>query len=240
MLVYLSDTYKFEYSGVVVAVGAEQRGPFVCLNETIFYPQGGGQPSDGGSISFDDGDAYRVTFVQLLPSGRVQHFTDRPINEARVGQRVAQHVDEALRIENAKMHTGGHLLDSVVEELAPELIGSKGYHFKQGPYVEFEGKLTSMSVADLQARATDMLRDKLARGAVVTTREVAPQELATMRVASRYQLPAGKSARLVQIDGFEPVPCGGTHLRNISELKQVVIRKIQQPKGNVKVGYAVE
>lgn len=45
---YLNDTYLFQSSGIIMGHGSDEKGKYVLLNETIFYPQGGGQPSDQG------------------------------------------------------------------------------------------------------------------------------------------------------------------------------------------------
>ena len=131
------------------------------------------------------------------------------------------------------------MLASIVEKLAPELIALKGYHFPDGPYVEFKGKLTSLTTEKLTEQITNIVKEKIEANTKITAKEIEPEEIANQRNTD-FQLQSGKKARVVEIDGFEGVPCGGTHLKNLSEIKEFKIRKIQSPKENTKISYNSE
>jgi Ser-tRNA(Ala) deacylase AlaX len=224
LLVYLKNTYKFEYESVVVNFGRNDKGNFIVLNETIFHPQGGGQPSDVGIIEIDN-QVYNINFVAST-NGIVNHYVTNfeSISSDIVGKAAKLRVDQGKRLNHAKSHTSGHLLSCVVEKLAPELKGVKGYHFPEGPYVEFKGKLTCLSNDELIEKAVQMMHDAILNGY-------------ELNVDETEDCQAGKVNRTVKINGYEAIPCGGTHLKNISELKQVNIRKIQSSKGNTKISY---
>lgn len=72
-LIYLDDTYLFEKEAVIVEIKENERGKAVILNETIFYPQGGGQPADKGEIISGD-NIFVVNDVRLDETGTVWHF----------------------------------------------------------------------------------------------------------------------------------------------------------------------
>ncbi|MCX7338792.1 MAG: alanine--tRNA ligase-related protein [Alphaproteobacteria bacterium] len=214
------------------------RGSFLVFDETVFYPQGGGQPSDTGLITIHN-KTYTVNFVSFF-DGLVKHYIQENISAIEKGSLVLSKIDPERRILNAKAHTAGHLLGSIVESLAPELIAFKGFHFQEGPYVEFEGQLKSMSSADLIERANLLINQAIASNVNVICSVISSQEPSKFCIESPLQIPSGKTERVVTMDGFEPVPCGGTHLKNISELGSVNIRKIQGRNGNTKVSYKVQ
>lgn len=147
------------------------------------------------------------------------------VNDFLIGKKAKLIIDSEKRINHAKAHTSGHLLSCVVEKLAPELKGFKGYHFLEGPYVEFHGKLTSSKNDELIENTVKLMQDAISNQLEITVKEQVNEN-------------DNKSVRTIQIDDFEPIPCGGTHLKNISELKQINIRKIQFSKGNTKISYS--
>ncbi|RNA33148.1 hydrolase [Brachionus plicatilis] len=233
-LLYLSDTYKFEAESILVCSGSDTKGTFVVLDETIFYPQGGGQPSDVGIIEVDN-RTLNVHFVSFN-NGIVQHYVKESVENLNYASPCKMKIDSDRRLKNAKSHTGGHLLAGIVEKIAPELVGVKGHHFPEGPYVEFKGKLSSFTTNEFIDKVTELIKENIDANRIVSAREIDQLELRNLR-NTEYQLQEGKKARVVQIDDFEPVPCGGTHLKNLGELKNFNIRKIQFPKENTKIGY---
>jgi Ser-tRNA(Ala) deacylase AlaX len=239
-LEYLTDTYKFEGEAKIIKFDKDQKGNFLVLDKTIFYAQGGGQPCDLGTINLND-QTLEITFVSFN-NGLVQHYfkeneTIMDKINSFIGQSCLLKIDSSRRLNNAKSHTSGHLLANVVEMLDKDLIGVKGYHFPEGPYVEFKGKLASMSSEELIKKANEIMNEKIIAKANVTFRE---DEINNNNLSqsAEFQLQPGKKTRFVQIDGFGPVPCGGTHLKNLSELKEITIRKINSSKGNTRIAYA--
>jgi Ser-tRNA(Ala) deacylase AlaX len=237
-LLYLQDTYRFTGETKLVSHGKDEtKGAYIVLEETIFYPQGGGQPSDVGTIELlETSTTLNVHFVSFV-NGRVHHYVKEAdvLDNLKAGADCVMKIDSERRLKNAKSHTSGHLIANIVESLAPELVGIKGYHFPEGPYVEFKGKLSSMTNAELTEKLTLVAKEKIVSSVEVIAREVDPD---TLKQTGEFHLPAGKKARVVQISGYEAVPCGGTHLKNLSELKEIAIRKIQTPKDTTRVAYS--
>ena len=215
VLDYWHDTYKFEGRGRLLAYGNDARGVYIVLDATIFYPQGGGQPADNGTID-----------------GKVHHYIQEDggqLDDSLLGRDFELKIDGARRLTNAKLHTAGHLLAGIVEHLAKELKPTKGYHFPDGPSVEFQGQLSSMANRDLISAVEAIGKEKIEDKALLVASEVdAGESLGSKR---------GKKTRLVQIQGYEAVPCGGTHIGHLGELKELKIRKIQSLKGNTRICY---
>ena len=232
-LVYLKNTYEFEANAKLLKFDKDEKGTYLILDRTLFYPQGGGQPSDLGQILIKH-LTFNITFVSFN-NGLVHHYysienadvTTLNLDDL-IDAQVDLKIDSSRRINNAKSHTSGHLLASIVEKLAPEITATKGYHFPEGPYIEFKGKLATMSSDDLIAQAHATLKEDISLARQVIVNDNVDEKLDDGK----------KKMRFVKVDGYNDVPCGGTHLKNISELKEVAIRKIQFPKGNTKIAYS--
>lgn len=237
-LKFLDDTYLDEAEGVVMRVGKDERGPFLVLDQTIFYPQGGGQPSDTGSIRSGD-STMNVSFVGFV-DGEVLHYLaeEPPPAEALVGRGCALSVDRSRRLQNARVHTAGHLIAGIVDARRGPLRSVKGFHFSQGPYVEFEGtsdEATSTLLAALQAEVDAFIEG----GAPVVAELVSYEELERRCWTVPSYLPRDKPLRTVTIAGLDAVPCGGTHVASTAELGAVSLVKLKRRKGNTKISYRV-
>lgn len=209
------------------------KGSYILLDATIFYPQGGGQPFDSGTVRKED-LVFSVHFVELV-DGKVRHYIKdeerSQLHDELVGQEFRLSIDREKRVVNAKCHTAGHLLADIVEDLVEELKCVKGYHFPDGPHMVFSGKLCSLAKEDLISSISEIAKKKIEEGAVVTIKEASGEE--------GMQAPKDGRTRLVQIQGYRAGPCGGTHVRSLGELKELTIRKIVSSKGGMRICYQV-
>ncbi len=85
-----------------------------------------------------------VNFVSSIDDKIIHYIKQDPLVEMK-DRHVNLKLDKERRLQHAKSHTAGHLLSAVVESLASELKGTKGHHFPDGPYVEFNGKLIKIT-----------------------------------------------------------------------------------------------
>ncbi len=145
---YLSNTYLFQSLAQIEAVERDDQGVVVILDQTNFYPQGGGQPTDTGTISSLNAD-FAVSKVIYRADGTIAHYGSFLKGEFKADDAVNLLINEDTRLFNSRNHTAGHLLDFAVEKHYPQLIGFKGYHFPEGAYVEFEGSLSEGERAEL-------------------------------------------------------------------------------------------
>ena len=234
-LVYLEEQQLLEFDAEIEALGRDERGAYLVLNRTVMYPQGGGQPSDQGKIQ-TDGDEFSVRFVGFVED-LVRHygsFDDAPLE---VGAPVHMTVDRQRRRVNAQAHTAGHLVGNLVEDVKAELVAIKGYHFPDGPYIEFHGVKPS-DAEDVLAEANRRISAAIAADLPVEASIYDHQSLVKLCPHVPQNLPADKPLRAVRIGDYPPVPCGGTHLSSLSNLASVVATKIKSRKGNSKVSYS--
>ena len=220
-LLYWENTYLLESSAQILAIEEESKGrSYLVLDSTIFYPQGGGQPSDTGEVWLGE-QCLKVTFVHIV-DGCVRHYIDGPVALSELGQTVRLLVDEKQRMAHACLHTAGHLLAIAASSACPEWKPVKGYHFPDGCYVEFEGTLSEEKEVVIEKLEKSLVCG-IARGWPI-----------------KAQVISEEGTRTVQIGEHPSVLCGGTHLASCAELGGVSIRKIKAKKGRIKVGYDVD
>lgn len=239
-LLYLHNTYQYQSTAKLLAKGKDEKGNYLLFDKTIFYPQGGGQPSDTGWIK-QDAIEVPVHFVKFV-QGAVRHYVTEEYlveNELTIGKEIGLQINGNQRLSYAKLHTAGHLIGNVVSEcLGENLRAVKGYHFAQGSYVEFIGQ-KPVNIPDflllLNKKLTEICQKQLTVKAELI-------DYVTLQQKCNYlpkNLPTDKPLRVVTIGSFEPIPCGGTHVRNLAELSKVVVRKVKSKKDKIRFSYQV-
>lgn len=235
-LLYLDDSHLMETDATILRVHHDGEGnSTVVLDATIFYPQGGGQPTDRGRLTTARGglDVRRVWFAD----GEVRH-TGTAEGALAEGETAHLTVDAALRHRHALLHTGGHLVMTAVDRL----VGyrpTKGYHFPDGPYVEFDRALPPEDRESFAAKVQDVLDELVAEDSAVTSRSCDPAGLRADGVYVPAEIPAGKPTRVVVTAGYQS-PCGGTHVRRLGELSGLRVRNVKVKSGRTRVGYLVD
>lgn len=235
-LLYLEQMHDLEADAHVERTEQQNGRDVVYLDQTILYPQGGGQPYDKGVIQSPDAKFIieEVRFVEgdVLHIG---HFEGQPFMQ---GEDVHIVVDAERRRLNARLHSGGHLVDMAVTKLGLDWTPGKGYHFPDGPYVEYDGELESEKQEELrtsiEAKANELIQQDLS----VSCRFVDHDELQQLCRHVPANLPTNKPTRVVQFDDFA-VPCGGTHVKSLGDIQKLTITKVKNKHGNIRVGYSV-
>jgi Ser-tRNA(Ala) deacylase AlaX len=234
-LCYLTIPDSPEMAAQLLVIDTDGDQQVLILDRTPFYPQGGGQPSDVGFIT-GAGFVFQVRRARLDSAGVVLHCGSASTGIATLGPVMAS-IDSAYRKRNTRLHSGGHLIMTATYELTG-LHATKGYHFPDGAYVEFEGILDDAyrdSVShDLQPRIEEML----AADAPVSITNVSKQELDPLDVVIPASIPPEKPTRLVTTFGYDS-PCGGTHVARTGELQGLHVRAIKTKSGRTRVSYGL-
>ena len=194
----------------------------VRLDRTVFYPLGGGQPGDTGVLRADNGTVIAVRDTRKGEGGDdVVHVIDPDSAPPGPGSRVVAELDWERRYRHMRMHTCLHLLSAVVD--AP-VTG--------GQLTAEKGRLDFDVDAKLEKAAVqDELNALIARDFPVAARWISDEALAeqpelvkTMRVKP----PSGQGrVRLIDVEGTDLQPCGGTHVARTGEIGPVIVRKIE-------------
>ncbi len=236
-LLYLEDFSALTCDAEVISVTRENDKDVVILNQTILYPQGGGQPYDTGMIQ-SPAATFAVEEVRWIDSivKHIGHFTNGIFRE---GERVSCRVDEERRTLHSRIHSAGHLVDFAIAELDLGWTPGKGYHFPQGPYVEYGGMLGDRDKEKLKADVERIAAETIRLNKDVSVHFMPKEDMASVVRFVPDTIPAGKPGRVVMFGGDFGVPCGGTHVRNLSEIRGLAVRKIKQEGANIRVGYDV-
>lgn len=228
----------------------------VTLSASIFHPQGGGQPSDVGSLRWKNTNVvFNVIKVVASPvssehsAGVVWHMgsfvkgTDRIDVASLIGQRPVQVVDKVHRLLCARLHSAGHLIDVGMHECGVKLKAGKGYHFPRGSYVEYVGKLEDeVKVAllkNLQKACTSLIQKDIP----TMVHNVAPESAAKLCLddddVGSTAYTSGSTVRVVCVADKRGCLCGGTHVKSSKEIGSITITKIKNKKGNTRVSYKI-
>lgn len=226
---------KFDAIAGIISYGQDEKGLYVLLSESLFYPQGGGQPSDQGEIIAKN-IRHQVLGVRNI-DGQIRHYITGVSNAIGAGDEVRLIVDEARRKINSKYHTAGHLLAAVTEKTFPELSAIKGHQFPGEAYVEFEGGVDDLD-GFLNAVSKN-LKNSIVGNSIVSTEEVCVEDLSRVMENLPKDFAKDKAIRVCHIEGFEPVPCGGTHVKALKEIAGLQIKKCKSKKGKTKIFYEV-
>lgn len=219
---YEREPYRTELETVVVEVGEAAGQPWAVLEDTVLYPEGGGQPADHGRL----GEA-RVVDTRKH-EGAVRHVLDRPVAPGPTTVRV----DWARRFDHMQQHSGQHLLTAI----ALGRFGWRTTAFHLGPVLSD----VELDVPALSRDQLDTLEDTVAaeiRAArPVRARRASQEDAATLPVRSRL-LPEGFSGdlRLVEIEGIDLNTCGGTHVRSTAEIEGLKLVGTEAMRGGTRV-----
>jgi Ser-tRNA(Ala) deacylase AlaX len=204
----------------------------VILDQTCFYPRGGGQDWDTGTIN-----DFKVEETRLDPEGLVWHIGS---GELHVGDAVKCHVDEARRNINTRLHSAGHVVDLAVDRLKLPWIPGRGGHYPHMSFVEYEGEAAPEQYEDLAKQIETIANEVISKGSQNEIRFMPVSEMHTVCRHVPANIPANKPARVVIYDGDFGVPCGGTYVSNVHDIGRLTITKVKTKKGLTKVSYAVE
>ncbi|HWW77941.1 MAG TPA: DHHA1 domain-containing protein [Pyrinomonadaceae bacterium] len=222
---YYSDSHLVEFDARVVSVSRTADGrAAVALDRTAFYPTGGGQPFDTGALG-----AARVVDCVEEEDG-VLHILEGESPEA--GARVRGRVDWPRRLDHMQQHTGQHILSQAFVEL----YGAQTRSFRTTEDAcEIDVDLADPSDEKIEravARANEIIWGDRA----VRVHQVTPDEAARMPL--RKDSAREGELRVIEIEGFDFSPCGGTHARTTGEVGCVVARHWERAKGLVRVTFA--
>lgn len=235
-LLYMEDMQQLECDAYIENVEQKDGKTVVYLDQTVFYPQGGGQPYDTGTITAGSTKfiVEEVRFVDGLVH-HIGHFEGHPFMQ---GEDVKCVVDRERRELNTRVHSGGHLLDMAVNELGYDWIPGKGYHFPQGSYVEYTGSLGDEEKEAVIKKLSDKISEIQGRGIETTIQFVTKDEMAKLCRHVPEYLPKDKPSRVVLYGDFG-VPCGGTHVAKLSDIGPETIRKINAGPDTLRISYDV-
>ena len=242
----------------------------IVTKSTIFHAQGGGQPSDQGTLVLKCSTDHEFTVLMArMLDGVVYHFgsfveDNVPLEELGDAQ-VEQHVDEKKRCLFSRLHTAGHVLGTatrtLLESQIPNFDELKASHFPDSAACEFQGLIDGKYKTDIQ-QAVDRLvaEDRDVRIEWWTKGDFKNHNLSRLLPDDKTWAEIATAVdekgtdlemsadgdhertriRVVNIVGAEVYPCGGTHCGSTKPCGPVKVKKISRTKGNSRISYQVE
>jgi Ser-tRNA(Ala) deacylase AlaX len=224
----------------------------IVLEDSLFHPQGGGQPSDKGTLISSSGDVFQVLFAAssnksgpkisehyghlstTSPASeditetalamekldvKEEQFNGKGVNSFKEGQEVKMTIDANLRQLNARLHSAGHTIDAALKrcdgDIFNKLKATKGYHFIEGPYVEYEGEISEKELKDLPDMINKHLKDIITENIATSTWMAEKKDASTVLNLSEEELQFyPENVRIVEVAGTV-LPCSAERSAHI-------------------------
>ena len=216
---YQQNVDQLDFSAVVVSCEKKGDGYAVVLDQTAFFPEGGGQGADHGTL-----DEARVLDAHDV-QGEVEHLTNIPLE---VGREVHGHVDGVRRLDMMQQHSGEHMFSGLVHGIFG--YDNVGFHIgTEAVTMDFNGPLTEEDVRRVELLANQAVWRDLPVEAFVPSRE----ELANIEYRSKKEIDG--DVRIVRIEGVDTCACCGTHVHTTGSVGQIKVIGVQKYKSGVRV-----
>jgi alanyl-tRNA synthetase len=222
---YYQDSHLIEFEALVTDKTDRVSGwTAVTLDRTAFYPTGGGQPSDTGTLNgervlecIDDDDNGVLHVIQ----GRAP----------QVGATVKGRIDWPRRLDHIQQHTGQHILSQAFVTLfnAP----TRGFRVLHD-VCEIDVELTNPT-NELIERAAELANNVIWEDREITIKHATAEEAAQLPL--RKEPSRAGELRLIEIEGFDLTPCGGTHAYRTGEVGMIAVRHWERAKGLTRIEF---
>ncbi|MFH0954885.1 MAG: alanyl-tRNA editing protein [Candidatus Micrarchaeota archaeon] len=218
-LLFLKDSYQKSCSSKVIRVDKER---FVVLNQTVFYPQGGGQPFDLGIIAAGN-ERFNVLSVKKNGSDVVVEVDKAGLKE---GLTVECHLDWIRRFALMRMHTSAHILAKVIWDQTGSLITGNQLDLQQ-TRLDFNVEEFDADIANsFVQKANSVVKQNLP-----VTIDFLPREEAINRpelVRLKDIMPPNLAVwRIISIGEYDVQADGGTHVANTSEIGELELIRVE-------------
>ena len=216
---FYSDAYITAFEGTVLSCEEVHKGFLVSLERTAFYPEGGGQAADTGTL----GGA--IVFDVHEQDGIVYHHTDRPLV---LNEKVSGTIDWERRFDFMQNHTGEHILSGVICEKYG--CDNVGFHMGRDVVtIDFNIKIPAVDFVVLEERANTAIWRN-------TEIEISyPSEKELEKLLYRSKIALAGEVRITAIAGYDCCACCGTHVRGAGEVGMIKIISGQNYKGGTRL-----
>jgi misacylated tRNA(Ala) deacylase len=218
-LLFRQDAYLKTCDAIVVSV--DDKG--IRLDRTIFYPMGGGQPGDVGRMALPDGGVIEIVdTVKGASHEDVVHVPKPGSPTVAPGTKVRAEIDWDRRHRLMRMHTCLHLLSAVIkgDVTGGQVSDGKGRLDFNLPDQSLDKEMITREINRL------IQEDHTVKPRWITDEELAAQPELVRTMSVKPPMGSGK-VRLLDIDGVDLQPCGGTHVARTGEIGPIEVTKIE-------------
>ena len=216
---YYQDPYLAQFRATVLSCEQTEQGCRIILDQTAFYPEGGGQACDLGTLG-----AARVLYVQEEGEA-VVHLCSEALAP---GTTVEGCIDWPRRFDQMQQHTGEHIVSGIVFDTYG--FHNSGFHMgSDGMEVDFDGVILQQDIARIEEKANEYVWKNLRLRCFIPS----PQELSTIAYRTKRELPW--PVRIVQIPGVDSCACCGIHTAFTGEVGFIKISSCVRLRGGVRL-----
>ena len=216
---YYDSSYIKEFEGTVLSCEKGKKGYDVVLDQTAFYPEGGGQPTDTGVLG-----GVKVLEVHEK-QGVVTHYLEAPLT---VGDTVTGVIDWEPRFIHMQEHSGEHLVSGLIHEQFG--YDNVGFHMgAEEVTIDFNGLIEWDELMEIEKKANEIIWDNREIYADFPEKE----ELDDLEYRSKKELTG--DVRIVKIPGGDTCACCGTHVKRTGEIGLVKFLTMIHYKGGVRI-----
>lgn len=222
---YYTDSHLTEFEARVTGVTERVSGwVAVTLDRTAFYPTGGGQPSDTGTLD----DTRVVECIETEDEGVLHVVQGR---ELRVGATIKGQIDWPRRLDHLQQHTGQHILSQAFINLFN--AETRGFRMLD-QYCEIDVALDEPTEEKIE-KAVELANRIIWEDRAILIRQVTKEEAALLPL--RKDSAREGELRLIEIEGFDLTPCGGTHAGRTGEVGLIAVRSFERAKGLTRIDF---
>jgi len=235
---YLDDAYIKEFKAKIQFVQKANGQLKIILDQSAFYPIGGGQPSDTGVIRGAEAEA-SVKEVRV-ENGLIVHAVDQGKGDFREGDEVTGVLDWDRRYALMRNHTLAHLMAEVIRKVIglPVEVVSSGLDVDKARLdMAYEGSLGPF-VSEIEKMTDQVIKERRAVEIKMMLRDEAEMYVARFHESLKTLPPSVRVVRVVEVKDWHACACGGTHVRNTGEIGAAeVLRRMSKGKGVERVEF---
>ena len=225
---YWEDAHLTRFTARVTDAWLEGAHRVVALDQSAFYPTGGGQPCDTGSINTS-----RVIDVEMADDGRILHRLDSDISFA-IGDEVSCEINWSRRREMIQQHTGQHILSQAFFRLFG--AETKGFRITdRSTEIDLTLEAQPDEIDRAIARAEELANDVVFDNREIHVHNVTPEEAAALPL--RKESFVADCVRVIEIADYDWSPCGGTHAKRAGEVGLIAVRGWERAKKMTRVHF---
>ncbi len=216
---YYEDSYQTSFTATVISCEQNKEGYEIVLNQTAFYPEGGGQPADLGILQ-----EVKVKDVRTK-EGIIYHLTDAPLE---VGQEVRGEIDFERRFDLMQQHSGEHIVSGLINSKYG--YNNVGFHLNSEYMTcDFDGELTKEQIQEIETLANEAVYKNLQIGCNIYQDD----EIRDKNYRSKLDLVG--EIRLVTVPDYDTCACCGTHVKRTGEIGVIKCISSERHRGGVRM-----